>query len=204
MKTLKPFLIILLIYSFIPQVHAQRSIEQIGNNYYVAGIPSDEISSVAAKQECPNWCWAACIQMVLQYHGLYVDQKEVVQRVYGGLPCLTGNGQQIMQALTGWAPDVRGRYSKIYGQHGVWSSGDIVDQLSRRWPIIVGLQNPGGGGHAWVLTAVYYSLDPMDNPVIDKVALRNPWPGSPSREEMSWTEFMNRNPEFFKVWVNRL
>ncbi|MCB0742152.1 MAG: C39 family peptidase, partial [Chitinophagaceae bacterium] len=165
---------------------------------------SNEINFIAAKQRCPNWCWAACAQMVLNYHGLYVTQEQIVQKIYGGLPCKPGNAQQIMAALSGWAPDTRGRYSQIYSQYGVYSGADIVDKLSRKWPIIVGLQNPNGGGHAYVLTAIYYSVDQMNNPIIDQVVLRNPWPTSPSKEFMKWNVFLSRKPQFFKVWVNRL
>ena len=49
-----------------------------------------------------------------------------------------------------------------------------------------------------------YSVDNWNNPIIDKVVLRDPWPNNPSRVEMRWNTFLSRNPEFFKVWVNRL
>jgi len=186
------------------QLSSQRAITQLGPNYFVAGPPSTEIQDIAASQNCENWCWAACIQMVLNYHGLYVTQEQVVQRVYGDLPCLPGNASQIMGALSGWAPDMRGRYSEIYSQYGVYNGVDVVDQLSRRWPIIVGLTMPEGGGHAYLLTAIYYSTDQWNNPIIDKVILRNPWPEAESREEMDWNTFIYRNPQFFKVWVNQL
>ncbi|GAB4407439.1 MAG: hypothetical protein OHK0039_09930 [Bacteroidia bacterium] len=204
MHALRMLLLVLLAMPVLHTQAQQRAIVQLGPNYYVAGPPSQEIQFIAASQRCQNWCWAACIQMVLNYHGLYVTQEQVVQKVYGGLPCLPGNAQHILAGLSGWAPDARGRYSQIYAQHGVWGGPDIVDNLSRRWPIIVGLQNPEGGGHAYVLTAIFYSVDAWNNPLIDKVVLRNPWPSSPSREEMSWQEFVSRQPQFFKVWVNRL
>lgn len=194
----------LVLLSISSQLSAQRAIAQLGTNYFVAGPPSSEIQFISSTQRCPNWCWAACIQTVLNYHGLYVTQEQVVQKIYGGLPCQPGNATQIMNALSGWAPDTRGRFSQIYSQYGVYSGSDIVDQLSRRWPIIVGLDNPGGGGHAYVLTAIFYSVDNWNNPIIDKVVLRNPWPTSRNREEMSWNTFLSRNPQFFKVWVNRL
>ena len=62
----------------------------VGNTgYFVAGVPTEEFVHFAApegagRQKMENWCWAACIQMVLNYHGLYVDQKDVVARVFKG------------------------------------------------------------------------------------------------------------------------
>jgi len=53
------------------------------------------------------WYWAASIQMVLNYHGLYVTQEQIVQRVFG-LPLDTpAYLQHILYALTGWAPGHR-------------------------------------------------------------------------------------------------
>jgi len=202
MKTIKLFLLLFITLFLSGQIDAQRAIKQLGQNYFVAGPPSNKIQYIASKQRCQNWCWATCVQMVLNYHGLYVQQEQVVQKVYGlPLPCKTGNAQHIMKALSGWAPDSRGRFSQIYSQYGVYNGSDIVDQLSRRWPIIVGLRQEG---HAYVLTAIYYSVDQWNNPIIDKVVLRDPWPTNPSRKVMSWNTFLAKQPEFFKVWINRL
>lgn len=203
MKTIKLFSILFISLFLCKEVNAQeRAIKQLGQNYFVAGSLTEDINRIAAKQECQNWCWAASIEMVLKYHGLFVNQEQIVQKVYGlPLPCRTGNAQHIMNALSGWAPDSRGRFSQIYSQYGVYNGSDVVDQLSRRWPIIVGLR---GEGHAYVLTAIYYSVDQFNNPIIDKVVLRDPWPTNPSRKEMNWNTFISNQPEFFKVWVNRL
>ena len=137
--------------------------------------------------------------MVLNYHGLVVNQQQIVHRIYGNPNiCRTGNAQQIMTALSGWAPNVAGGNSQIHCWYGVYNSYDIVDQLSRRWPIIVGLH---AEGHAYVLTAVYFTYNQFGAPVISKVVLRDPWPDNPSKKEMSWTEFIMKQPEFFKAWV---
>lgn len=202
MKTIRLFTILMITLLLSYQASAQRAITQLGQNYFVAGPLSGEFNYIASTQRCQNWCWATCVQMVLNYHGLYVQQEEIVQKIYGPtLPCRTGNSQDIMDALSGWAPDTRGRFSQIYSQYGVYNASDIIDQLSRRWPIIVGLRQEG---HAYVLTAIYYSVDQWNNPIVDKVVLRDPWPTNPSRREMNWNTFIANQPEFFKVWVNRL
>jgi hypothetical protein len=186
-----------------------QSISQLGANYFSAGIPSQEFEFYAAaeysgKQRQANWCWAACVQMVLNYHGLYVVQEQVVQKIYGTLVDQPAGQQQIMTALSGWAPNYQGRISQIYCQSGFTSINEITNNLAYKWPLIVGLKNPQGGvGHAYVLTAIYYSTDMYNNTLPDKVVLRDPWPGSPSRQEMSWYEFSNRVTMAFKVWVTR-
>ncbi|MDX1908854.1 MAG: papain-like cysteine protease family protein [Bacteroidia bacterium] len=186
-----------------------QSIQQLGPNYFAAGVPSNEFEYYAAaqtggRQRSENWCWAACIQMVLNYHGVQVSQEQIVARIYGGLTDQPGTLDQMQQALSGWAPNVNGRYSMIYSQAGFTSVNEITQNLAYKWPIIVGLRSPGSGiGHAYVLTAIYYSLDMYGNTVPDKVVLRDPWPQSPSRQEMSWYEFSQRLDIGLKVWITR-
>lgn len=191
------------------QVSVGQSIVREGPNYFTAGIPSQEFQFYAAaehagRQRQTNWCWAACVQMVLNFHGLYVSQEQVVHKIYGTLVDQPAGQQQIMNALSGWAPNYQGRISQIYCQPGVTGINDITQNLAYKWPLIVGLRNPQGGiGHAYVLTAISYSTDQFNNTIPIKVVLRDPWPLSPSRQEMSWYEFSNRLMMAFKVWVTR-
>ena len=186
-----------------------QNVIQLGPNYFVAGIPSQEFDFYSAaeqlgRQRQANWCWAACVQMVLNYHGLFVTQEQVVQKIYGNLCDQPAGELQIMNALSGWAPNHQGQISQIYCQKGVTSINDITSNLAYKWPLIVGLQNPHGGiGHVYALTAIYYSTDVYNNTIPHKVVLRDPWPASPSRQEMSWNEFSSRINMVFKVWVTR-
>lgn len=184
-------------------------LQRLGPNFFVAGVPSGQFEYFAApalggRQRQSNWCWAASVQMVLNYHGLYVTQEQIVQRIYGGQVDLPAQPAQILAALSGWAPDARGRYSAIYASPYTFSGSQIVQDLAYRWPIIVGLANPNGGGHAVVLTAVYYSVDQWNNPIFQRVVIRDPWPGNPSRQEMSWGEFQQRLTFMAHVQVQRL
>ena len=179
-------------------------IEQIGPNLFAAGVPSSEFQYFAARQRHSNWCWAAAIQMVLNYHGLFVNQSAVVERIYGAEVDAPAAPDQILTALSGWAPDARGRFSEIDASPYTFSGSQIVQDLGYRWPIIVGLRTANGGGHAVVLTAVYYSVDPWNNPIFHSVVIRDPWPDSPSRQELSWSEFQQRLLFMAHVRVRRL
>jgi ABC-type bacteriocin/lantibiotic exporter with double-glycine peptidase domain len=188
-------------------LHAE--IDRVGPNLFVAGVRTDQFAYFAApesggRQRQQNWCWAASVQMILNYHGLFVTQEQIVQRIYGGQIDASAQPPQILTALSGWAPDARGRFSAIYASPYTFSGSQIVQDLAKRWPLIVGLQNPGGGGHAVVLTAVYYSVDQWNNPIFQSVVLRDPWPGNPSRQEMSWAEFQQRVTFMAHVYVVRL
>ena len=115
----------------------------MGNNYYIAGVPSDQFEYFTAaqqggRQRQSNWCWAACIQMVLNYHGLYITQEQIVQRVFGMQVNSPGQPQQILAALSGWAPDYRGRYSSIYASPYIMQGSEIVRDLALPAELMVG------------------------------------------------------------------
>lgn len=189
---------------------ARADLEQLGPNYFVAGVRSGEFDFFAAplqegRQRQQNWCWAATVQMVLNYHGLRVSQEAVVARIFGALVDRPGDPAQILEALSGWAPDVRGRFSQIYATPYVMRGSEIVQDLAHKWPLIVGLRQPNAQiGHAYVLTAVFYSVGPGNEPVFDKVVLRDPWPTNESRIELGWNEFRARTQFMARVSVQRL
>ncbi len=178
---------------------------------FIAGVKSDEFSEFAApesagKQRMGNWCWAACIQMVLNYHGLYVDQQDIVSRVFGAGVDRPASGEQILAALTGWAPDSRGRRSAIYADNYNLDPATVINDLDRKWPLIIGLSGARGAatGHAYVLTAAYFSKGPNGVPIIHRVVLRDPYPGYPSRVELDAGEFGQRLEFATRVYVEHL
>ncbi len=110
--------------------------------------------------------------MILNYHGLYVSQEQIVNKIFGTLECQPGTDADIVNGLSGWAPDVRGRASEIHSQAGFSTPTEIVNNLAYKWPLLVCLSNGDGSGHAEVMTGIYYSLDQYNNPIVDKVILR--------------------------------
>jgi len=75
----------------------------------------------------------------------------------------------------------------------IFDGSEIIYDLAYQQPLIIGLVMPDGSGHACVLTAVSYTLDPYNGqPIFQSVVIRDPWPSRPSRVEMSWMEFYSR------------
>jgi hypothetical protein len=185
----------------------QSSVIKYSNNYYSAGVNSQTFNYIASigKQRADNWCWAACTQMVLNYHGLYVTQEQIVKKCFGGLYNAPGGTLEMFTALNGWAYNTRGGVSNIYTNNYPTNANEIQSLLANDWPLIVGLNYGTDVGHAYVLTAIYYSLsyDAYGNLIVipDKVVLRDPWPYNNSRQEMSWAEFSTYVVSVYKVWV---
>jgi hypothetical protein len=205
MKDIRIYLIsfILLLISF----NLFSEVIQLGDNYYAAGVYSDEFEYYAApytagKQRQSNWCWAACIQMVLNFHGIVVTQEQIVERVFGDQINTTADPATIMYALSGWGVDVYGNPVTIHASSYNLTGPNVVTYLAYKWPLIVGL-DVGETSHAFVLTAVYYSVDEYNYPYFHSVVLRDPWPENPSRIELSWDEFINHLIFATSVYVQR-
>jgi len=207
----------ILLFLFSPTALGQSNYQiQPNVNYFTSGIPTNEFDYLEATtvnhgdQIQSNWCWAACVQMVLNYHGLQVTQLDAVTRIYGS-PYVNqpANTQQVLTALSGWAPNSVGSNSYINAYSGYTSVPDIINALGAKWPLIVGMTNPNGGvGHAYVMTAIFYSnqydiYGQLVGHIPDKVVLRDPWPGNANRQEYSWNEFQSRCMMAVRVWITR-
>lgn len=191
-------LFLTILFFFGTSVLFAQSVIQIGPGYYAAGIPTEEFEYYAApytagRQRQQNWCWAACIQMVLNYHGINVTQEDIVTRVFGSLVDRPGQPEDIMTALTGWGVMYNGQNAQIQASTTVYGPGDIISDLADKKPLIVGFTTSYSVGHACVLTAATYYVDSYSKePSIQSVIIRDPYPDQPSRMEMSWAEFQSR------------
>jgi ABC-type bacteriocin/lantibiotic exporter with double-glycine peptidase domain len=197
--------LLLLLVTLAGGAHAETW--QEGPNRFIAGLPSHVFEfhtapEVHGRQRQANWCWAAVIQMVLNWHDVIITQEEVVQRIYADKRDAPATLAQILAALHLTAPDMRGRYS-IVSASATPTVQQIIDDLTDRWPLIIGLTGDPIG-HAYVLTGVYYHFDQHTRPVIDRVVLRDPLPGKPSRQEMTWDEFLTKAMWLIRVRVERI
>ena len=64
-----------------------QTLGSLKEKYQYIGINSGEFNSLTTfgKQRSLNWCWAACIQMVLNFHRIPVTQEQVVKKTLGKL-----------------------------------------------------------------------------------------------------------------------
>jgi len=182
-------------------INAQKAVEKLARNYYLAGPSKTDVQFIEATPKCQNWCWAACAQILLNFNGLKVTQEQIVERINADLPCEDGNADDLMKALNGWIPPSVERVSKIRSTFVSYDASELVGHLAKGWPIIVGLDSRNVAEQVFVLTGAYFSMDQWDNPTIDDIVLRNPWPLSPSEEVMRWDAFKAKNPKFYDVWI---
>jgi len=172
---------------------SQGRIFQIdGRNDYAAAVKSEKFKFYAAAQEENNWCWAACIQMVLNYQGSYIDQCKIVKKAFRTTQCINkpADCYTIEDGINGWTVNNKQINGKVDFSP---SAHELIDQLAYRNPVIIGLNMPNQNiGHAYVLTAVYFKYDSNNRKIPYEVVLRDPWPENKSRQVFGWNDFVSR------------
>lgn len=187
-----------------------QTVVEVQPGYYYAGIPSSQFESLAApdtsgKQRQGNWCWAASIQMILNFHGVDVTQEEIVSRVFGDLIDAPASPDTVLSALSGWAVDSSGQSVLVSASPYVSEVSEIVYDLAYQQPMVIGLITEDGIGHACVLTAISYTVDPYSGQSkLLSVVIRDPWPDRQSRIELSWNEFCSRLMFIARVRVEKI
>jgi hypothetical protein len=189
LRKIFPRAVFALILAAVAALPAPGDVIQTGPNLYVAGVQTIQFSTAA--QNSQNWCWAACIEMVLKYHGVTVSQESVVERIYGQKVDHAADPRQILLALSGWGPNVSGGASRIYaeGYQGIYPY--FIQDLINGHPLIAGLNYGTNIGHAVVLTAVSFSADQFGRQTPYSVVIRDPWPTNPDRQEMPIAAFLS-------------
>jgi hypothetical protein len=119
------------------------------------GIATDVFDFIAASQEQEMWCWAASIQMLLNFYHVPVTQERIVSRVYGIPLNQPGTDHAISTSLHGWGINANGKRFTVQSRvaAGPPSPQVLFRELSRGRPILLTF-NPGFPiGHAVVVTA---------------------------------------------------
>jgi len=172
--------------------------------YYVppqpryVGIPSRGIEGVVSSQRTPVWCWAACIQMVLNYHGVAISQEDVARRTFGSdwhgnPPAIGGSAKIISKNLNNWGVDRLGRQYVVRSSvfRGSPDARTIIRHLSQQKPIILAYGPNADSGHIVVVTAVSYVLDQHGRPHITSIIVRDPFPDYWNRQTRGRREYSN-------------
>ena len=183
---------------------------QVAPGSYVSGIPPARFELLSmpdswGRQHQSNWCWAATLQMILRFHGVLVNQEDIVLRAYGDYRDRPANSDEITRTVDNWqfmdAANNIWRVNAITQQEVTVTS--VLEDLHYNQPVLVGLaappENTGAVGHAYVLSAISYRVDARGFVYPDTVQLRDPWPDNPSLVELPWSEFMERHMFYVRV-----
>jgi len=125
------------------------------------GIPTAQFNFVSATQLHTDWCWAASVQMVLNWYNVPVRQTDVVKRIYGRLVDAAASEDEIAVALSGTAYDRRDHIVHLASvrRRGVPPAGLLVTELGEKHPLLITFRSTHTMLHAVVLTSAEYFTD---------------------------------------------
>lgn len=155
-----------------------------------SGIPLGPV--ITARQQCPQWCWAASIETAFAIWGYIVDQETIVRRIYPDMRCQPAVNSQINSAATGLWTDKTGKRFRSeannllnmeLGVPGYNLGASVANSLAMRIPLINGAMS-----HATVLTAITYFRDVYGRGQVTQITVRDPWPDSPNMRTLSANE----------------
>ena len=186
MKT-KLFFIFFFLFCFDLRGHSQTM--------QFVGIPDKEFDYNAAAQENIQWCWAASIQMVLNYYGLKVNQNQVVAKSYppddnGKLPDWPATYDLITINLNNWTIPYNGTLHHVHANmgEGAPSPSSLITELSEGRPVILAFETGEHSTHAIVVTGCKY-LSSNLGPLVRNIIARDPWPDKHNVQTVGFNEY---------------
>lgn len=180
---------LLLFFMMLSFAQKRGSIVRIDGSISVACV-NEYMEYCHHRQYKDNWCWAACVQMVLDYYGLDVTQSRIVKQAYGDVYDLTANKNDIVAALNGWhvcGYHIRANYERYK------NAKTLIDAIAGGRPLIIGLNERYTSiGHAYVLTHIFFTKDYNGNMIPTRVVVVNPANSGDLEEGLDWSEFYMR------------
>jgi hypothetical protein len=152
----------------------------VAQRIFYCGIPNSKMGYCAAVQEKPQWCWAASIQMVMNYYGVDIDQQQIVKRTYGTtngeLPDWAASIEIIHKNLNYTGIDKKGNRYIVNAKVGLDVPDPVllINELSQKRPVVIAYKS-NLGGHVVLITAVSY-YESSRGPMIRTIVVRDPLP----------------------------
>ena len=155
-----------------------------------------------SQQEKENWCWAACIQMVLKYQGIRVSQSEIAKRTFGDNKNATANGYDIINSINGWHIE---KQHIIANQDYKIDFSSLAGDLAYKYPVIIGLKNTAENvGHAVILTHLYYKTDHSGKIYPYKAVCADPAKSYKRELIFEWADFYQQINTIVHIYLNQI
>ncbi len=173
------------------------------DSIYHAGLNSNELFLKAMPkhritQKSSNLCWAACVQLVLQYQGIKINQKKIVNQVLGVYQNLTVRTSFLVEKINNWHITISKKTFLIAATSKKLNKKNIIQHLLKNNLIILGMGDKTNG-HMYVLYGVDYKIIDNNNFVIEKIYTYNPLPRDKFLNSFSWSEITNKDPDYLII-----
>ncbi|MHB1686077.1 MAG: C39 family peptidase [Ignavibacteriaceae bacterium] len=180
------------------------------------GIEKEKVEPVYSERLNPEWCWAASVQLILNYYGAKVSQEDIIKRSfsvrdpYGELPAWSKNFDKVSDKLNRWVIWYkRVKYIvSVKFVRGAPSPETLMSELKNNYPVIMADSDSTNGMHAVICTAVgilpsYYGT------VYKEIMVRDTYPDcrdKTSDQRVNWaaSEIPKRVSSYWLIHVKRL
>jgi hypothetical protein len=141
------------------------------------GLPPDWADFVAATQQSPRSCWAACVHMVLKSWGVFVAQDDIISRVKGAAIDSPASDEEISVCLDASAVNANRRWVNIRHRigNGPVPIATLIAELNNRRPVLCVYDTGAELGHAVLITGVEFVPTPV-GPCLLQLVYRDPDP----------------------------
>ncbi|MEL6741027.1 MAG: C39 family peptidase [Planctomycetota bacterium] len=148
------------------------------------GIPASAFAPAFRGQRRMAWCWAAAIEMILDFHGADVNQDAIVRQIYGtgwdGVPPdQPGSLQQVAALLNQWGISNNGQRFAVRanGKWGAPTARELLTELAQGRPVMLLYKpNPQAQiGHYVVVTRAIIRQTRM-GPYVERLVIWDPMP----------------------------
>jgi hypothetical protein len=152
-----------------------------------------QLAQAVEIQQCPEWCWAACISMIFEFYGHPLAQAEIVAQTYGGVICESANTTTTIgvDLNRSWIDDNNQPFaSKVIGAYdpanglNTLDNAKIISELSGDHPLLY-----CNTQHAEVLYSVTYEGS-ATLPNIVQAYVIDPWPTNPRSHPLTMPELL--------------
>lgn len=175
------------------------------------GIATETLNYFYSEQQNTQWCWAAGIQMILNYWGVYITQDDIVRRTYGRdrygrLPNYAAPYQAITANLNSSNIDRNGLRYRVVAEmrFGSPDPARLIAELENGYPVLVGYRTGRFRGHAVVLTAASF-LGSVYDPILNTITVRDPWPSYDNLRnrgrQVYWADALNEIEVYWYIRV---
>lgn len=159
------------------------------------GIPKEKFDYVAASQHNGNWCWAATIQMVMNYYHIPMTQEEIVERTfgtnrYGELPDLPASHRLMTENLNTTLEDQNGKLKNVTAElhFGSPDAAYLIEKLKQQRPILISYNTGEDTEHAVIITGISY-VQTRTGPEIETIYIRDPAPSEEKVQNLGRVEY---------------
>lgn len=155
------------------------------------GISTSHMDYFASAQINSQWCWAASIKMVMNFYGIAITQRQIVERTYGvdhngNLPNWPATYKTIHNILNNWKFTYKGEKYTVKANIGLGRPNHIwlINELNSQRPVIVTYETGPSTGHAVVLTGLAFEIKTVKPATltVNKLFYRDPWPNTANIE----------------------